>query len=137
MQECSLKAQGSFQGAEQGRVAERLDQAVDGSNADIRPRGEIRVGSDENGRDVITPPQKLTPQLRARHSRHRNIENQTFRPVGSGRLEKIARSRVHLGCEAKLLKKVRQRLSYGLIVIYNAYENSGCGHTSAVIRIPV
>jgi hypothetical protein len=58
-----LEAQRSFHRLKQSYLAKGLQQALDGSIANIWPDGEICVGGDENCRDVMALPHQFSAQF--------------------------------------------------------------------------
>src|SRR5206468_542219 len=75
----SRNAQRGIDRLAQRRIAERLEQAVDGALRDqLRTRRLAPVRGHENDRDVLSPTQQFAVEIRPAHSRHGDVEDETL-----------------------------------------------------------
>ena len=69
-----------------------------------------------------------TLKLRPRHPGHRNVEQQTVRPLDDMGREKILGRWERLNAEAQLLEEIGERLAHGLVIIDDAHQGNSRAH---------
>src|SRR5262245_58572794 len=93
----------------QGRVAERLEQAIHRALLDqTRPHGVVPMCGDEHNRDRLAAAQQFPVQLGSRHSRHRNVEDQASGLADTVGLQELVGGGERLHAEAEFLEQVGQ-----------------------------
>ena len=109
---------------EQGRLAERLEQALHGAvREQTRAEGLcLRCAVMKTIGMSLPPMHQFLLQVGARHARHRDVEEQTSRFADDiGREERLGRGK-RLGGKAELPHQVGQRLAHGLVVIDDRHQ---------------
>src|SRR6266566_2786494 len=103
---------------QQGRLAERLEQALDGpAREQTRTVGPISVGGDEHNWNRLLPTCQFLFKIGARHPGHCDVEEQTACLADGVRREERFGGRKRLGCKTELPQQVWQRLAHGLVVV--------------------
>ena len=119
----SIQCKRGIERFEQSRVAEWLEQALDGALLEQAwPDALISVSGDEDDRDRLPAKRQFLLEIGSGHARHGDVENQTLGLADIvGRKKFLGRGEC-LGRKAKFPEQVGQRLAHGFVVIDDRHE---------------
>ena len=115
---CSPHPKRGIECVEQGRLAERLEQARHGALREhARAYRLISGRGDEDDRNLLLPPRQFLLEIESRHSRHRNVEDQAPGPADKSDCEERLGGREGYGGKPELPQQVGQRLAHRLVIV--------------------
>ena len=99
---CSACSECEIERIEQGTIAERLEQALNGTLFDHSlPHGRVTLSGDVDDRDFFLAAAQFLLEFRPGHLRHGDIENQTSSMFNMTGREELNRRRECTSGEAK------------------------------------
>ena len=107
----------------QGRLAERLEQALHGPLFDqSRADGLIPLSRDEDGRNLLPAPPQFLLKVGPAHPRHGNVEKQAPGLLDAIGREELFRRRERASRKTEFSQQVGQRLAHGFVVVDDRHE---------------